>query len=144
MIRIMKTTDLESVADLEVRCFSEPWSYRILASGIHSNYDTYYVFEQDTAVIGYANLRILAGEAEVQRIAVHPAWQGLGVGRKLMDAMVTNATIQRVSAIRLEVRGSNIAARSLYESYGFVTEAIRKAYYHNPIEDAYMMCRQML
>ncbi len=144
MIRRLEMNDLEQTARLEQECFSEPWSYSLLASGIHSRYDVYYVFEQEERILGYANLRILAGEAEIQRIAVHPDYRGLGIGRKLMDTMVTYATESRAGVIRLEVRESNTAARSLYESYGFVTEAVRKAYYHNPAEDALMMIRALL
>lgn len=143
MIRKMAAADIEAIARLERSCFSEPWSYSLLASGIHSPYDVYYVFEQAEIIIGYANLRILAGEAEIQRIAVSPAYQRLGAGRKLMDVMVTCAMKKGASVIRLEVRESNIAARRLYESYDFVTEAVRKAYYQNPTEDALMMYRTL-
>ena len=72
MIRRMEERDLAAVAELEKLCFSEHWSYHILESGIHSPYDVYYVFEQEGKILGYCNLRVLAGEGEVQRIAVHP------------------------------------------------------------------------
>ena len=36
MIRVMEQRDLEQVAELEKRCFSETWSYRLLEAGIHS------------------------------------------------------------------------------------------------------------
>ncbi|MGL5437767.1 MAG: ribosomal protein S18-alanine N-acetyltransferase [Lachnospiraceae bacterium] len=144
MIRKMEEADLEQVICLEKSSFSEPWSYSLLASGIYSIYDRYYVFEQDGVIAGYANLRLLAGEAEIQRIAVRPDRRGLGIGRELMDAMVTYATAGKAGVIRLEVRESNTAARRLYESYGFGIEAVRKAYYHNPCEDALIMSRQLL
>ena len=88
MIRRMEERDLAAVAELEKLCFSEHWSYHILESGIHSPYDVYYVFEQEEKILGYCNLRVLAGEGEVQRIAVHPDSRRLGLGRKMMDAMV--------------------------------------------------------
>lgn len=81
MIRCMEERDLPAIAELEKLCFSESWSYSILEAGIHSPYDVYYVFEQEEKILGYCNLRVLAGEGEVQRIAVHPesrppgAWQ---------------------------------------------------------------------
>ena len=62
MIRLMETADLEQVAELEKCCFSEPWSYGILEAGIHSPYDVYYVWEQEQRILGYCNLRYLAGE----------------------------------------------------------------------------------
>lgn len=85
MIRKMESRDLEQVAELEKVCFSEAWSWKLLEAGIHSPYDIYYVFEQDEKILGYCNLRVLAGEGEIQRIAVLPSFRRLGVARKLMD-----------------------------------------------------------
>lgn len=138
-IRRMEEKDLPLITRLESACFTESWSYRILEAGIHSPYDVYFVLEQEERILGYANLRILAGEAEIQRIAVLPEYRRLGAGRKLMDAMVGHARKNRVYAITLEVRAGNQAARNLYESYGFAAEAIRKSYYRNPEEDAIIM-----
>ena len=102
MIRRMEERDLAAVAELEKLCFSEHSSYHILESGIHSPYDVYYVFEQEGKILGYCNLRVLAGEGEVQRIAVHPDSRRLGLGRKMMDAMVEYAIRERAYAISLE------------------------------------------
>lgn len=139
MIRRMETRDLETVAELEKLCFSESWSYRLLEEGLYSPYDVYYVFEQEDKILGYCNLRVLAGEGEVQRIAVFPSCRRLGVARKLMEAMTAFARENRASCISLEVRESNQAARNLYESCGFAAEAIRRGYYRNPDEDAVIM-----
>lgn len=139
MIRLMEAGDLEQIAELEKVCFSEPWSYSILEAGIHSPYDVYYVLEQGERLLGYANLRLLAGEGEIQRIAVLPSCRRKGAGKKLMDAMVAYARENRAGAVSLEVRESNAAARNLYESYGFSVEAVRKGYYRSPSEDALIM-----
>lgn len=144
MIRKMESRDLEQVAELEKVCFSEAWSWKLLETGIHSPYDVYYVFEQDEKILGYCNLRVLAGEGEIQRIAVLPSFRRLGVARKLMDAMADFAAENKVSAVSLEVRESNRPARNLYESYGFAAEAVRKGYYRNPSEDAVIMWKRNL
>ena len=144
MIRKMESRDLEQVAELEKVCFSEAWSWKLLEAGIHSLYDVYYVFEQDEQILGYCNLRILAGEGEIQRIAVLPPFRRLGVARKLMDAMVDFAVENKAAAVTLEVRESNRPARNLYESYGFTAEAVRKGYYRNPSEDAVIMWKRNL
>lgn len=144
MIRVMQQADLLQVAELEKCCFSDPWSYNILESGIHSSYDVYYVWEQDGMILGYCTLRILAGEGEIQRIAVLPSYRRLGLGRKMMEAMITLSRENQVEAVSLEVRSGNTAARRLYESYGFAEEAVRKGYYHNPTEDAVIMWNRNL
>lgn len=144
MIRVMEQRDLEQIAELEKRCFSEPWSYRLLEAGIHSSYDVYYVWEQEDKILGYCNLRLLAGEGEIQRIAVLPEYRGFGLGRKMMAAMADYARENGASVISLEVRESNRVARSLYESCGFAAEAVRKGYYRNPSEDAVIMWNRAL
>lgn len=144
MIRRMETMDLEQVAELEKLCFSESWSYGILEAGIHSPFDVYYVFEQEGEILGYCNLRLLAGEGEVQRIAVLPRCRRMGLGRKMMEAMVDYARENHTAAISLEVRESNLPARNLYETYGFVGEAVRRGYYRNPSEDAVIMWKRDL
>lgn len=139
VIRKMTEDDLPLIAELEKKCFTENWSYHILEAGLHSPYDVFFVLEQMGKVLGYANLRILAGEGEIERIAVLPEYRRQGAGRKLMDAMVDHARKHQVYAIALEVRSGNAAARNLYESYGFAGEAVRKGYYRNPPEDAIIM-----
>lgn len=143
MIRLMEEADLEAVAELERICFSENWSYKLLESGLYSAYDTYYVFAQDGQVLGYCNLRILAGEGEVQRIAVRPEFRKKGIAGQLMKSMMEKSAFEKVTAISLEVRESNAPARHLYESWGFQAEAVRKGYYHNPTEDALIMWKYM-
>lgn len=91
---------------------------------------------------GYANLRILAGEGEIERIAVDPAMRRHGVGRKLMEAMAAFASGEGVGDMTLEVRAGNTAARKLYESFGFAEEGRRKDYYRNPTEDALILWRR--
>ena len=144
MIRRMEPCHLEQTAWLEKVCFSENWSYQLLEAGIHSLYDVYYVWEQESRILGYCCLRLLAGEGEIQRIAVLPEYRRLGIGRKMMEAMVNYATKNQAYAISLEVRESNFAARRLYESFGFAAEAVRRGYYHNRLEDALIMWRRGL
>lgn len=141
-IRLMERRDLDPVAGLEEVSFSEPWSWRLLEEGLSCPWDTYWVAEEEEDVIGYAALRILAGEGEIQRIAVHPSYRRQGVGKKLMEEMTSFATNQGVGDITLEVRAGNQAALSLYKSYGFSEEGIRKRYYRNPEEDAVIMWRR--
>ena len=144
MIRRMTAGDLEQVAELEKTCFTESWSYGLLEAGIYSPFDVYYVFEQEERVLGYCNLRLLAGEGEVQRIAVLPPYRRMGLARKMMEAMVDYARENRAVAISLEVREGNRGARNLYRTYGFAEEAVRKGYYRSPPEDAVIMWKRDL
>lgn len=138
-VRPMGIWDLEWAAQLEAGCFTEPWSFNVLRSGLDSSLDAYLVYEDQGLIRGYCVLRILGDQGEIQRIAVEPAFRRQGIARKLMDAMVHLARLRGVREMSLEVRESNAGARKLYESYGFAGEAVRRGYYHNPYESAVIM-----
>ena len=62
----------------------------------------------------------------------------MGVAASLMKLMMEDAEKQQCEFVTLEVRVSNAAAISLYESFGFIQAGIRKAYYQDNGEDAYI------
>ena len=94
------------------------------------------MLKEDETVCGYSNFRVIAGEGELMRIAVHGASRGRGYGRLLMERLLREAEEENVEDITLEVRASNAPAIALYEAYGFQKEAVLKNYYSGPTEDA--------
>ncbi|NSW55670.1 MAG: GNAT family N-acetyltransferase [Armatimonadetes bacterium] len=63
-------------------------------------------------------------EARILSIAVHPRFQGLGIGRRLLEAGLGHLRACGVCCVRLEVRPDNVPARTLYESVGFRTVGV--------------------
>ena len=120
-VRRMEAGDLLRAAALEQSSFSQPWSEKLLAEGLNSPLDTYFVCTCENEIAGYCVLRVLADEGELQRIAVFSEYRRQGVGRKLMEAMLA-------------------AARE----DGFCQEAVRKKYYQEPEEDAVIMWNRSL
>ena len=140
ILRPMEEQDVVQVTRLEQACFSDAWSEKLVADLLNSSYDEAWVLDGgDGMIAGYINIRFLAGEGELMRIAVKPEFRGYGLSRILMDRMIASAREQEASELTLEVRAGNEPAIGLYTSYGFVSEAVRKAYYHNPTEDALIM-----
>jgi len=85
-IRAMRETDLEAVAELERQSFTVPWSERLLEDCLNSAFDRVWVLEdeaENSGITGYCNLRVIAGEGELMRIAVHPARRGQGVWEEI-------------------------------------------------------------
>ena len=78
----------------------------------------------------------LAPEWELENIVVGPTARRKGLGKRLLEALVTAAQKTNSTAVFLEVRESNAPARTLYESTGFQPTGRRKSYYTNPPEDA--------
>ena len=128
--------ELSSVRVLELECFSDAWSEKLLQDLFKSSWDKTWVLKESGSICGYCNFRVIAGEGELMRIAVHNACRGRGYGRLLMERLLREAEKENVMDITLEVRASNAPAIALYEAYDFQKEAVRKNYYSDPVEDA--------
>ena len=57
--------------------------------------------------------------ADVEKVAVDPAHQGRGLGRRIMTELIAAAREERVEVLTLDQRGDNTRAAALYESLGF-------------------------
>ena len=86
-------------------------------------------------LMGYIIATDIADESELLRIAVAEKFKRLGVGKNLMQAY-KNELKNHCDKFLLEVRASNIGAKTLYEQLGYKEITIRKDYYSNPNEDA--------
>ena len=75
-------------------------------------------------------------DVEILNIAVDPRFKRKGIGRRLIAAALQGAEIGSGSKVILEVRASNDSAINFYRSCGFREQAVRRAYYRDPIEDA--------
>lgn len=95
-----------------------------------------------SGLAGYAVLRIIAPEAEIENICVVPACRRSGAGAALMDAMLRLAVERGADRVFLEVRAHNEPAKALYLKSGFVESYRRKNYYQGPTEDAIIMMKE--
>lgn len=90
-------------------------------------------------VLGFAGLWMAVQEAHLVTLAVDPAWRRRGLGELLLVSAIDLASALHATSVYLEVRVSNLAAKRLYEKYGFVVSRIRKGYYSDNGEDALEM-----
>lgn len=131
--------DVQAVYDLSKECFSTPWSLESLTKELVNPVAAYEVAEIDGKIIGYGGLWCVMDEGEITNIAVHPEYRKQGIGESVLKALLNEAQTRNLKVIHLEVRSSNVAARRLYEKFGFESISIRKNYYKQPIEDAVIM-----
>jgi [ribosomal protein S18]-alanine N-acetyltransferase len=94
-------------------------------------------------LVGLIAARQVTDEGEILNIAVHPDFRRLGVASALLRAALTQFQHSAIARVFLELRESNLPARSLYEQHGFVLSGRRKAYYRQPIEDALCMHKKL-
>lgn len=127
------------IAALEAVCFDVPWSITFVRSLLDDGLTRVWEARTSRGTVGTALLRAVAGEGELLRIAVHPDARRQGIGHALLGAVLSAGADACPLGVFLEVRASNVAARRLYASEGFIDHGRRRDYYDAPREDAILM-----
>lgn len=84
--------------------------------------------DADETAVGFVLSRTAADEEELLLIGVLPEYRGMGIGRKLIEQLMTDARERGVAKIFLEMRHNN-PAQSLYRQIGFEPIGQRANYY---------------
>lgn len=137
----MDKTHIETVAALEQRCFSAPWSAQSFAEELNNPLAHFLVAAAGGAVAGYIGTQEIAGECYITNIAVHPEYRRLGIAQALLAAAQRGARERGCDFITLEVRPSNTPAVALYLKNGFAVAGERRGYYTKPDENALLMTK---
>lgn len=141
-IEKMSREHLSEVASIEEMSFSLPWSLESLELMLTEQASALVALEGGR-VLGYVGMMCVLDEGQIINVAVHPDARRRGVGRSLMEAAQTYAKERGIVFLSLEVRESNIAARSLYSSLGWEEQGIRKGFYSHPVENACVMTKSI-
>lgn len=94
-------------------------------------------------ILGFAASHRVIDEAELRNIAVDPEHQHQGVGKALLEEARKRLLKAGAKRVFLEVRVSNKPALGLYYSVGFGLRSLRKDYYRDPTEDAYVLSLEL-
>ena len=136
--------DAARCAELEAQLFEgdDPWPATAFAAELAAKHNHYVAARSDDKLVGYAGIsrlgRVPPHDYEIHTIGVDPAYQGQGIGRRMLKSLLE---IAGDGVVFLEVRTDNEPAINLYRSVGFVEVGIRKRYYRVSGADAYTMRR---
>lgn len=139
--------DAQRCAELEAQLFDgdDPWPAAAFNRELASAHNHYVGARVGGTLVGYAGISRLGRtppyEHEVHTIGVDPAYKEQGIGRRLLDELLTFAD---GGVVYLEVRTDNEAAIGLYRSVGFEQIGVRRRYYRVSGADAYTMRREAL
>ncbi|HEY1952645.1 MAG TPA: ribosomal protein S18-alanine N-acetyltransferase [Gemmatimonadaceae bacterium] len=145
LLRPATEADLRGIVQIERAAFADPWSeesFRRLLDG-HSAIFQVAAAQPDSLVVGYVIAFSMGADAELLNIAVDPEHRLEGIAGQMLDALLATLAARGVGNVFLEVRESNVAARSLYRSRGFAEIGRRRNYYRRPVEGALVMRRLM-
>ena len=94
------------------------------------------VAESQGNICGFLCANIAAGEWEIENVVVAEKFRRHGIGAELMRSLIAQWEKFAGTALLLEVRESNAAARALYTNHGLREVGRRRGYYRDPVEDA--------
>ena len=143
--RRMTLEDVPQVHAIELKTFHTPWSYQSFVDEMTTNKCArYIVAEEDGKILAFGGAWLIFEEGHITNIAVDEAHRGRGIGKAVTRELMQYAANMGVQYMTLEVRKSNLVAQSLYKSLGFIELGVRKRYYEDNGEDAYLyVCQNM-
>ncbi|HEB97035.1 MAG TPA: ribosomal-protein-alanine N-acetyltransferase [Sedimenticola thiotaurini] len=144
-MRPMQETDLDQVMAIERLAYPFPWTEGIFRDCLRVGYCCW-VCTRSEQVIGYGVMSVAAGEAHILNVCIDPELQGQGLGRRLMQRLLTLAGRHGADTVFLEVRASNRRALRLYLDLGFNEIGLRRGYYplEKGHEDAVVMALSLV
>ncbi|PCJ54681.1 MAG: ribosomal-protein-alanine N-acetyltransferase [Candidatus Hydrogenedentota bacterium] len=135
----LREEHINLLMDIELEAYPEPWTRGMFRDEIRNTRSYFFLARRSKQLIGYAGFWLILDEAHITSVTVSQDHRGLGYGREQMYHLNQLAQDAGAKTITLEVRESNLPARKMYESMGFMPVGRRKGYYSRSGEDAIIM-----
>ena len=141
-VQPLTTENLVELLELDQICFDGMWTMEGYLRELESPTSCFLgLFLPDDSIVNSSLLGMgcfwsVLEEAHITILAVHPEYQGYGLGQFLLYSLLREAWEKGLERVTLEVRASNIAAICLYQKFGFKVAGRRPRYYQDNNEDA--------
>ena len=132
MISIKKVNSRNSKSCYELDLKSiKHWNQNQWKDELEKDYVTVMWIYLNKSILGVCVFHKLYDEAEIRYLSVHPSYQRIGLGKKLIYKIFRECKNENINRIILEVSFKNKQALSFYDYFGFKTISIRKKYYRD-------------
>jgi ribosomal-protein-alanine N-acetyltransferase len=142
MMRPAVAADCAALATLSSEAGASAWSARSFEEELERATSELVVATESETIVGFVATSVVADESELLNVAVGLPWRRRGLGGALVRYAMDRAVRRGATAMHLEVRAGNRAARALYEALGFEVSGVRRGYYPDG-EDAVCMSRTL-
>lgn len=145
-IKPLELKHLNEVIELDQICFGGLWSLDGYKREIESPNSTLLILTTDIKetekIIGLGCFWSILEEAHLTILAIHPDFQGQGLGKMLLSNLLEKAQEKGLERATLEVSEYNQVALNLYEKFGFAVAGRRKKYYRATGADALILWKK--
>lgn len=138
LIEEMNKGNIQDVMNIQDSHIHEILSEDTILKDLSSPLSYYIYAKVDDKVVGFCGINILHDHADITGIAVQKELCNKGIGKTLIRNIMSKCKSLNLNEIFLEVRESNTAAQTFYESLNFEKINERKGYYDKGKEDAYI------
>lgn len=129
IIREMNLQDFEEIKDTLQRDFDEFWNAHIFEEELKNEYSKYFCAVSNNKIVGFAGLWKSIDIMHITNIVVKKDMRNNGIGKQMLEKLISYSKEQNMEAITLEVHEENSIAKDIYEKYNFKNVGIRKNYY---------------
>ena len=142
-VRKAKKSDLPKIHEIADHCFKDPYPLQLLKQIRDANPEGFLAAEKNGKIVGYL-IGMVRWEdtGHILAIAVDKEHRKEGVGRALMEKIITLLEDNGASHIKREVRIGNEGAQKFYRKIGFKPKRVVPEYYSDK-EDAVTMEYQL-
>ncbi len=148
-LRPMPRRDLPAILEMERTILDEPVTMATMERELENPLALYLVGcpdpppgdhpEEPETVLGYIGVWFIVDEAHIISVAVRPEERRHGIASTLLLTALLVAIDRHAAMMTLEVRASNLAAQALYAKFGFRKLGVRRGYYPDNHEDAWLL-----
>ena len=137
-IQPMVESDIVAISPNFETNFDKFWNIYNLKNDFSNPNSTYFIAKIGDEIVGFAGFLAICDEANIMNIVTKFNKRDIGIGTKLLNALINSAKKQGLKSITLEVNANNFTAIHLYEKFEFKRIGLRKKYYNNT-DDAIIM-----
>ncbi len=142
IIDTLKKEHIPALVDIEKACFGDSaWTYEGFLGELNGAFSVFLCAVEGDTVFGCICMNTTEEQGFISKVMVAPAHRREGIAKAMLQALIQYAAQAGMRELTLEVRESNIPARSLYTAFGFKNLGKRRNFYHSPKEDAVIMTK---
>lgn len=138
-IRWMIRRDMPAVLKIEDSSFDFPWREEEFVRALRQRNCIGMVAELGEEVVGYMIYELHKSRLHLLSIAVEPGYRRRGIGRALVQKLVSKLEHQRRTRVLLEIRERNLEGQLFFKEMGFRATCVLNEFYEESKEDAYLM-----